>query len=68
MRIRIIGSREGLVADILDLIDESMTLTKDNTRLTLNIAFNYGGRGEIVAATRASRQGRRPASATGRDR
>jgi undecaprenyl diphosphate synthase len=52
VRIRIIGSREGLSADILALIDESMELTKDNTRLTLNIAFNYGGRGEIVAATR----------------
>lgn len=50
VRIRIIGSRTGLSDDILALIDEAMEKTKDNTRLTLNIAFNYGGRGEIVAA------------------
>jgi undecaprenyl diphosphate synthase len=52
VRIRIIGAREGLNADILELIDEAMKLTKNNTRLNLNIAFNYGGRGEIVAAVR----------------
>ena len=52
VRICIIGSREGLNPDIIELIDESMELTKGNTRLTLNIAFNYGGRGEIVAAVR----------------
>jgi undecaprenyl diphosphate synthase len=52
VRIRIIGQREGLNEDILGLIDEAIQLTKNNTRLTLNIAFNYGGRGEIVAATR----------------
>jgi len=52
VRIRIIGSREGLNDDILSLIDEAVEKTKDNTRLTLNIAFNYGGRGEIVAAMR----------------
>ncbi len=62
VRIRIIGSREGLGADILQLIDEAVELTKGNTRLTLNIAFNYGGRGEIVAAVkeiaRAVQEGR----------
>lgn len=62
VRIRIIGSREGLNADILELIDEAVELTKGNTQLTLNIAFNYGGRGEIVAAVkeiaRAVQEGR----------
>jgi undecaprenyl diphosphate synthase len=52
VRIRIVGSRDGLSADILSLIDEAMELTKGNTRLNLNIAFNYGGRGEIVAAVK----------------
>lgn len=52
VRIRIIGSRDGLNDDILSLIDEAVGTTKDNTQLTLNIAFNYGGRGEIVAAIR----------------
>ena len=50
VRIRIIGSRDGLSEDILALIDDAVETTKDNTRLTLNIAFNYGGRGELVAA------------------
>lgn len=52
VRIRIIGSREGLGEDILALVDDAVETTKDNTRLTLNIAFNYGGRGELVAAMR----------------
>ncbi len=52
VRIRIIGQRQGLSEDILELIDEAVSVTKNNTRLTLNIAFNYGGRGEIVAAAR----------------
>ena len=52
VRIRIVGSREELSSDILSLIDEAMELTKGNTRLNLNIAFNYGGRGEIVAAVK----------------
>ncbi|MBI1359622.1 MAG: di-trans,poly-cis-decaprenylcistransferase [Alphaproteobacteria bacterium] len=53
VRIRIIGSRHGLSPDILELIDEAVSLTRNNTRLTLNIAFNYGGRGEIVAAAQS---------------
>jgi undecaprenyl diphosphate synthase len=52
VRIRIVGARDGLSEDLLGLIDEAMSLTKDNTRLTLNIAFNYGGRSEIVAAVK----------------
>lgn len=53
VKICIIGSREGLEDDLLQLIDEATETTKNNTRLTLNIAFNYGGRGEIVAAIKA---------------
>ncbi len=52
VRVRIIGSREGLSEDILALIDEAVETTRANTRLTLNIAFNYGGRSEIVAAVK----------------
>ncbi|HEV7689476.1 MAG TPA: isoprenyl transferase [Hyphomonadaceae bacterium] len=52
VRIRIVGSRDGLNPDIIELIDEAIELTKNNTRLNLNIAFNYGGRGEIVAAVK----------------
>ena len=52
VRIRIIGSREGLSSDILGMIEECETRTRDNTGLTLVVAFNYGGRQEIVRAAR----------------
>jgi undecaprenyl diphosphate synthase len=50
--IRIIGSRDGLQPDILELIDRSMDLTRHNNRMVLNIAFNYGGRADLVEAAR----------------
>lgn len=52
VRVRVLGSRAGLSDDILGLIDHAADTTKDNTGLTLNIAFNYGGRGELVVAMR----------------
>ena len=52
VRVRIIGSREGLPADILKLIDTVEERTKDNRTLNLNFAFNYGGRDELVRAVR----------------
>ena len=53
VRIRIIGERDGLRPDILRMIDECQALTRDNERMTLVVAFNYGGRQEIAAAARA---------------
>src|SRR5690349_14258935 len=53
IRVRIIGEREGLASDIRLLLDEAEHLTASNTGLTLVIAFNYGGRQEIVSAMRA---------------
>ncbi len=38
---------------VLRRMDESIALTKDNRRMTLTMAFNYGGRAEIVDAVRA---------------
>lgn len=52
VRVRIIGDREGLQPDIKALLEESETLTAGNRALTLVIAFNYGGRDEIVRAAR----------------
>jgi undecaprenyl diphosphate synthase len=52
IRVRIIGERQGLPADIRTLLEESEQLTQANTGLTLVIAFNYGGRQEIVNAVR----------------
>jgi undecaprenyl diphosphate synthase len=44
-------------------MDEAMDLTKNNERLTLTIAFNYGGRAEIVDAVRALISAGTPADA-----
>jgi undecaprenyl diphosphate synthase len=53
VRVRIIGTREGLEAGLLRIIDDVETKTKDNTGLNLTIAFNYGAKSEIVSAIRA---------------
>lgn len=52
VRVRIAGSRAGLDNNILQLIDQAEQKTKDNTGLTLVVAFNYGGKAELVHATR----------------
>ncbi|MER9966359.1 isoprenyl transferase [Mesorhizobium sp. M0060] len=52
VRIRVIGDRAGLQPDIRGLLEEAETLTLRNEALTLVIAFNYGGRDEIVRTAR----------------
>lgn len=52
VRVRIIGEREGLSSDIAGLLDEAECRTQANTGLTLIVAFNYGGRQEILRAVR----------------
>ena len=52
VRVRIIGIRDGLDPEIAMLLDEAEALTRDNTRLTLVVAFNYGSRQEIAEAAR----------------
>lgn len=49
-KVRVIGDRNGVPKRVLKTIDEIEKLTKDNDRLQLNIAFNYGGRREIAHA------------------
>jgi undecaprenyl diphosphate synthase len=54
VRIRFAGRRDWRVPRrVLKRMDESIELTKDNTRMTMTMAFNYGGRAEIVDAVRA---------------
>lgn len=52
VRIRVIGERRNVDPELMALIDEALDLTRDNTALTLVIAFNYGSRGEISRAAR----------------
>ena len=53
VRVRVIGERDGLAPDIGRLLKEAEELTKDNDRLTLVVAFNYGARQEIVRAAKS---------------
>ena len=58
VRVRILGSRSGLSQDLLELISRVEETTKNNTAFNLNIAFNYGGRDELLrAAAKASEAG-----------
>jgi undecaprenyl diphosphate synthase len=52
VRVRVIGERDGLEQDIRALLAEAEELTKNNTTLTLVVAFNYGSRQEIARAAR----------------
>lgn len=44
------GRRNNLRKDVLDAMDKMTETTKNNTKGTLNICLNYGGRAEIVDA------------------
>ncbi len=52
VRVMVIGERENVDPEMMALIDEACELTRENTRLTLVIAFNYGARSEITRAAR----------------
>jgi undecaprenyl diphosphate synthase len=52
VRLRHLGRTEGLSSGLQKEIQQAVDLTRDNTRITLNVAFNYGGRAEIVDAVR----------------
>ncbi|MEM9374562.1 MAG: isoprenyl transferase [Planctomycetota bacterium] len=53
IRVRVIGRRAGMPADVLNALDTLCDATKDCTGLTLCLAINYGARDEIVDAVRA---------------
>jgi undecaprenyl diphosphate synthase len=53
VRICHFGRREDLSVELQKAINGSVDLTKDNKVITLNIAYNYGGRAEIVDAVKA---------------
>jgi undecaprenyl diphosphate synthase len=52
VRVRVIGRREGLSAELVKIIDAAQARTARNDRFFLNIAFNYGGQADIVDAAR----------------
>jgi undecaprenyl diphosphate synthase len=52
VRMRFIGRREGVGRELAGQMDWAEELTRANSRITLYVAFNYGGRAEIVDAAR----------------
>jgi undecaprenyl diphosphate synthase len=51
-RLRVIGNRQGLPADIVGGISDAERQTQSNSRIDVNICINYGARDEILQATR----------------
>jgi undecaprenyl diphosphate synthase len=52
VRMRFIGRREGISQELVERMDWAEELTAQNERITLFVAFNYGGRAEILDAAR----------------
>lgn len=52
VRIRIVGDREAVSPQVRAAWDETERRTAHNTRITLSVAFNYGGRWDVVQACR----------------
>ena len=53
VRMRFVGRREGISDELVKLMDWAEETTRGNDRITLFVAFNYGGRAEIVDAARS---------------
>ena len=52
VRMRFIGRREGVSEELVERMRSAEALTDENRRITLFVAFNYGGRAEILDAAR----------------
>src|SRR5262249_49541665 len=52
VQIRHLGSMNGVSVSLQRKTQAALDLTRDNDRITLSVAFNYGGRADIVAAVR----------------
>jgi len=53
VRVRVLGRRTGLPADIAAIVERAERSTAHNSRFLLQVAFNYGGRADIVDAAQA---------------
>jgi undecaprenyl diphosphate synthase len=52
-KLRVIGNREGLAADIVRDISDAENMTRSNSRIDVNICINYGAHTEILQAIRS---------------
>ncbi len=53
VRMRFIGRREGIGPELIERMDWAERTTAENDRIVFYVAFNYGGRAEIVDAARS---------------
>ncbi len=53
VRMRFVGRREGVAGDLVERMEWAEKTTAKNSRITLFVAFNYGGRAEITDAARS---------------
>ena len=53
VRVKIIGRRDNLPADVVDILQKTERLTKNNSKLFLTLAINYGSHDEILEAIRS---------------
>lgn len=53
LRVRMLGRREAIPEHVLEELDKTIEMSRGNSGMWLNLAINYGGRGEIVDAVRA---------------
>jgi undecaprenyl diphosphate synthase len=54
VRIRIVGDRSAVSDKVREAWDQAERATAENRRITLSVAFNYGGRWDIMQATRCA--------------
>jgi len=57
VRMRFLGRRAGVAPELVERMEWAERTTGRNDRITLFVAFNYGGRAEIVDAARRFREG-----------
>jgi len=62
IRLKILGDHKAFRADVAKMVDQAVERTAGNGRMTLAVALNYGGRGELVRA--AQRLAARAAAGT----
>ena len=55
-RLKVIGDRGRLADDVVRLIENAESVTRDNTAITVQIALSYGGRQDILFAAKALAQ------------
>jgi undecaprenyl diphosphate synthase len=52
VRLRHLGRLDGIAVHLQTKVRHAIEMTKDNDRITLNVAFNYGGKAEILDAVK----------------